>query len=74
MICETNPQDTLQRKKKVILTGDFNFNLRNFDKNKEVNEFLDLFTSNWFSPQILGPTRQALQWFLKTCVAKYMHK
>ena len=32
-------------------------NLLNFDKNKEVNEFLDLLTSNWFTPQILGPTR-----------------
>ena len=43
--------------KKVILTGDLNINLLNFDKNKEVNEFLDILTSNWFTPQILGPTR-----------------
>ena len=43
--------------KKVILTGDLNINLLNFDKNKEVNEFLDVLTSNWFTPQILGPTR-----------------
>ena len=34
-------------------------NLLNFDKNKEVNEFLDVLTSNWFTPQILGPTRFA---------------
>ena len=33
------------------------FNLLNFDKNKEVSEFLDLHRSNWFAPQILGPTR-----------------
>ena len=45
--------------KKVILTGDLNLNLLNFDKNKEVNEFLDILTSNWFPPQILGPTRFA---------------
>ena len=41
----------------MILTGDLNINLLNFDKNKEVNEFLDVLTSNWFTPQILGPTR-----------------
>ena len=29
----------------------------NFDKNKEVNEFLEVLTSNWFTLQILGPTR-----------------
>ena len=43
--------------KKVILTGNLNINLLNFDKNKDVNEFLDVITSNWFTPQILGPTR-----------------
>ena len=41
----------------MILTGDLNINLLNFDKNKEVNEFLEVLTSNWFTPQILGPTR-----------------
>ena len=43
--------------KKVILTGSLNINLLNFGKNKEVNEFLDVLTSNWFTPQIHGPTR-----------------
>ena len=43
--------------KKLILTGDLNINLLKFDKNKEVNEFLDILTSDWFTPQILGPTR-----------------
>ena len=43
--------------KKGILTRELNINLLNFDKNKEVNEFLDVLTSNWFTPQILGPTR-----------------
>ena len=41
----------------MILTGDLNINLLDFDRNKEVNEFLDILTSNWFTPQILGPTR-----------------
>ena len=41
----------------MILTGDLNIILLNFDKNKEVNEFLEVLTSNWFTPQILGPTR-----------------
>ena len=45
--------------KKVILIGDSNLNLLSFDKNKEVNEFFDILTSNWFPPQILGPTRFA---------------
>ena len=40
-----------------MLTGDFNVNLLSFDKNKEVNEFLDLLTISWFTPQIHGPTR-----------------
>ena len=41
----------------MILTGDLNINLLNFDKNKKVNECLEVLTSNWFNPQILGPTR-----------------
>ena len=43
--------------KKIILTGDFNFNLLKFEKNKEVNAFLEILTINWLSPQILGPSR-----------------
>ena len=46
-----------QEKKKVILTGDFNFNLLKFDKSKEVNEFLNYLTAKWYTPHILGPTR-----------------
>ena len=41
----------------MILSGDLNINLLNFDKNKEVSEFLEVLTSNWFTPQIFGPTR-----------------
>ena len=43
--------------KNVTLAGDLNVNLLNIDKSKEVNEFLDVLTSNWFTPQILGATR-----------------
>ena len=46
-----------KKNKKVILTRDFNSNLLNFDKNKEVNEFLDLLASNWFTSHILGSTK-----------------
>ena len=43
--------------KKVILAGDLNMNLLNFDKNKKVNEFLEVLSSNWLTPRIFGPTR-----------------
>ena len=46
-----------KEKKKVIICGDFNYNLLAFDKNKETNGFLNLMISNWFTSQILGPTR-----------------
>ena len=37
--------------------GDFNINLLNYDSDKEVSEFLDLFCSNPFLPAITKPTR-----------------
>ena len=43
--------------KKIILTGNFNLNLLKFDKNKEINEFLDNLTAKGFTPHVLGPTR-----------------
>ena len=46
-----------KEKKKVIISGDFDYNLLAFDKNKGTNDFLNLMISNWFTPQILGPTR-----------------
>ena len=53
-----NSLDILRKeKKKVIICGDFNYNLLAFDKNKETNDFLNLMISNWFTPQILGPNR-----------------
>ena len=46
-----------EENKKVIICGDFNYNLLAFDKNKETNDFLNLMISNSFTPQILGLTR-----------------
>ena len=40
-----------------ILCGNFKISLLNFEKNEEVNGCLKLLLSNWFTPQILGPTR-----------------
>ena len=48
-----------KEKKKAILCGDFNLNLLNFERNEEVNNFLNLLVSNWLTPQIFGPTRVA---------------
>ena len=48
-----------KEKKKAILCGDFNLHFLNFERNEEVNNFLNLLLSNWFNPQILGPTRVA---------------
>ena len=45
-----------REKEKVILTGDFNVNLLNFDKRKQENEFLDPITSIWFTSKIFRPT------------------
>ena len=43
----------------MILTGNNYANLLNFDKSKEVSDFLDLLTTNWFTLQILRSTRSA---------------
>ena len=39
------------------MTCDFNLNLLNFEKNKEVEEFLQYLTSQWLNSQVLGSTR-----------------
>ena len=44
-----------KKKKKIILTGDFNLNWLKFDKNKEITCWFS--PAKWFTPQILGPTR-----------------
>ena len=53
-------KNTIRKIKKenklTIIGGDFNYNLLDYDKNNEVNSFLDLMTENLFAPQIFGPT------------------
>ena len=50
--------NTLKKEKKLIfLTGDFNFNLLNYEKSKEVSEFLNILYSNFLQPYIIHPTR-----------------
>ena len=44
-------------KKKVILMGDFNINLLNYDSQNETNDFLNLMQSNSLIPLVLKPTR-----------------
>ena len=44
-------------KKNVILLGDFNINLLNYDKHNETADFLDMIYSNSLLPQIVIPTR-----------------
>ena len=53
---ETNKK-IWKKKKRIILTGDFNLNLLIFEKNKEAEEFIQFLIAQWFTPQILGPTR-----------------
>ena len=43
--------------KHLILLGDFNINLLNYDTDHNTNDFLDLLTSNSLLPLILRPTR-----------------
>ena len=50
--------NSLKKENKLIfLSGDFNYNLLNHEKNKEVNEFLDILFSSFCQPYILHPTR-----------------
>ena len=46
-----------KEKKEIILLGDFNINLMNFENNKETNDYLELITTNSLIPLILKPTR-----------------
>ena len=41
----------------IMLTGDFNYNLLNYDKNKHINKFLDIMLTYCCQPHILYPTR-----------------
>ena len=44
-------------RKKVLITGDFNYNLLNYRTGNEINEFLGTFFNNLYLPHITGPTR-----------------
>ena len=46
-----------QKKKKVILTGDFNFDLIKYNTHKPTNDFYDLLSSFSYKPLILDPRR-----------------
>ena len=43
--------------KKIFITGDFNFNLLNFNNNLDVQNFLNMMYSNFYQPHIIYPTR-----------------
>ena len=43
--------------KSILLLGDFNVNLLNYNEHNQTNEFLDSLASNSFIPLILQPTR-----------------
>ena len=46
-----------REKKDILIMGDFNINLLNFNNNKDTTTFLDTMFSNSFSPFITLPTR-----------------
>ena len=43
--------------KKIIICGDFNYNLLNYDKNECISNFLNIMLENNFQPCITEPTR-----------------
>ena len=46
-----------KEKKKIVISGDFNFDLLSFDKDKLVNSFLNTMLEHGLSPCITEPTR-----------------
>ena len=46
-----------RKKNRIIITGDFNYDLLTYTKNEKVNEFITLMYENLFQPCILQPTR-----------------
>ena len=54
---ETTLEKLSLENKNIILLGDFNINLINYESNRETNEFVDLISSNSLIPHILKPTR-----------------
>ena len=54
---ESNLKKIKKENKKTVICGDFNFNLLNFDKDKNVNQFLCTMLDYGFQPCITEPTR-----------------
>ena len=50
-------ENTSKEQKSILLLGDFNVNLLNYNEHNETNDFLDSCASNSFIPLILQPTR-----------------
>ena len=46
-----------KKQKSILLLGDFDVNLLNYNEHNQINEFLDFLASNSFIPVILQPTR-----------------
>ena len=50
--------EIIKKENKIIcICGDFNYNLLNFEKDKIVNDFINIMVRNSFQPCILKPTR-----------------
>ena len=49
-------ENIYEEQKSIILLGDFNVNLLNYNYHNPTNEFLDSLASNSFIPLILQPT------------------
>ena len=46
-----------KKQKSILLLGDFDVNLLNYNEHNQINEFLDFLASNSFIPVILQPNR-----------------
>ena len=46
-----------KEQKSILLLGDFDVNLLNYNEHNQINEFLDFLASNSFIPVMLQPTR-----------------
>ena len=46
-----------REKKEVLLMGDFNVDLMNYEQNEETNNFIEILSNNSFLPNITKPTR-----------------
>ena len=47
----------MKEQKLIFITGDFNYNLLNYNKNEEVSSFLECMYTQLFQPYIIYPTR-----------------